>query len=261
MNILPEEQDTRTFYAYISPEERIDTNPPQHYQKVGAKMPKELNGYQSSTGGQDQRSQYGPLTVRPDDLPKSLRRTKAVHLAPTDFLTHFTLPRVLRDRGVACVSIDPSIRYMNPTFGTEVQAILNGIDAFLPSEMEIRSFFTNDQLDPWEMAEALSQFGCSLIILKMGAGGQLVWDASNQRRYHIPAYPARVQDVTGAGDAFCGGFTVGLCEKEDPIEATLMGNVSASLTLEGQGALFALGCTPGLADARLVALRREVRQL
>ena len=39
----------------------------------------------------------------------------------------------------------------------------------------------------------------------------------------IPVFPTNVKDPTGAGDAFCGGFQVGLFETGDPVQAALYG--------------------------------------
>ncbi|MCA9947120.1 MAG: hypothetical protein KC449_26755, partial [Anaerolineales bacterium] len=50
----------------------------------------------------------------------------------------------------------------------------------------------------------------------------------------------RIADVTGAGDSFCGGFMVGLAQTGDPAQAVAYGLVSASLVIEGYGALYAL---------------------
>jgi ribokinase len=75
----------------------------------------------------------------------------------------------------------------------------------------------------------------------------------------VPAYPAKVRDVTGAGDAYCGGFLAGLVQTHAPLEAALRGTVSASLVIEGVGAMYALDSTPGLAEARLQSLRDLVR--
>jgi sugar/nucleoside kinase (ribokinase family) len=110
------------------------------------------------------------------------------------------------------------------------------------------------------MAEALGGMGCRFVVLKGGAEGQFAYEVATKRRWHVPAYPARVQDVTGAGDAFCGGFLVGLAETGDLVEACLRGGVSASLAIEGVGALYALGAAAGLTQARLEALRDNVRR-
>jgi len=101
--------------------------------------------------------------------------------------------------------------------------------------------------------------GCRFVAIKHGAGGSCIWDREQARGWHVPAYPARVRDVTGAGDAYCGGFLAGLCGQGDALEAALMGTVSASLAIEGSGAVYPLGALPGLARARLEALRPLVR--
>jgi sugar/nucleoside kinase (ribokinase family) len=104
-------------------------------------------------------------------------------------------------------------------------------------------------------------YGCEYVVIKCGARGQLLYDTNSKRRWEIPAYPARLADVTGAGDAFCGGFTAGYCKNYDPLEGVLYGNVSASLKLEGSGAFYLLDVLPGLAEARLNVLRDGVRKV
>jgi ribokinase len=98
-------------------------------------------------------------------------------------------------------------------------------------------------------------------VVKRASLGQLVYDAANKKRWEIPAYPARVVDPTGAGDAFCGGFSAGYLLTYDPLRAALHGNVSASLAVEGSGAFYALDSLPGLAQARLQSIAGLVRQI
>ena len=105
------------------------------------------------------------------------------------------------------------------------------------------------------MAEELGEYGCELVVIKRGAQGQWLYDAMSKRRWEIPAYSSRKADPTGAGDAFCGGFLAGYRKNYDPLEAVLYGNVSASLKVEGSGAFHPLDVMPGLAQARLEALR------
>jgi len=73
-------------------------------------------------------------------------------------------------------------------------------------------------------------------VLKLGAQGQYVYEPASGRKWHVPACPARLVDVTGAGDSYCGGFLVGLDQTGDPLEAALRGCVTASLVVEGVGA-------------------------
>ena len=141
IKVLPDPQDTRTFYAYLSTEERVDTNPAAHFLRINKPLPKELIEYKSSTEYQDDRKAFGPLAIRPDDLPTWIAGVRGVHLAPSDFLTHTTLPYRLAELGVPIISLDPSERYMEPDFRHDLPLILSGITAFLPSEADARAFF------------------------------------------------------------------------------------------------------------------------
>ena len=132
---------------------------------------------------------------------------------------------------------------MNPGRIDHIRRLLPQIDAFLPSDQEVRSLFSED-VDLAEAAEILCRWGAPLVVVKMGDQGVLVQEGSKGRLTHLPAYhqpgDPRVVDVTGAGDAFCGGFMVGLARNGDPRSAARMGAVSASAVIEGYGALYAL---------------------
>ncbi len=84
---------------------------------------------------------------------------------------------------------------------------------------------------------------------------------STGERWEIPAYPARVVDPTGAGDAFCGGFLAGYEATYDPLQGVLYGNVSASIVIEGTGPFYALDVLPGLPQARLEVLQGAYRKI
>ncbi len=258
VTVVPEALDTRTFYAYLSLEQREDVEPERHFARVGRPLPVELVGYASSTEGQTDPERYSPLAVRPDEVPPHYLQARGFHLAPYDFALHRFLPPLLRRHGVACVTCDPSVRYMQPGFDAEVRALVRGLDAFLPSEMEARAFFPDPLEDLWQAVEAFGAMGAGCVVVKLGARGQYVYDTGNRRRWHVPAYPAAVRDVTGAGDAYCGGFLVGLAQTGDPLEAAVRGSVSASFVVEGLGALYALDCEPGQPEARRAELRSAV---
>lgn len=257
---LESRQDTRTFYAYLSPTQRVDINPASHFLRIGKPLPKELIDYVSSTEQQGNRETFSPLAVQPADLPPQLNFCRGVHLAPADYLTHLTLPFRLRQQGVRMITIDPSVRYLMPAFRRELRVIIEGLDAFLPSEKEAARFFRS-QVDIWQMAEAFSEMGVELVVIKRGPQGQIIWDQRAGKRWQIPAYPVSVRNVTGAGDAFCGAFMAALDATSDPVEACLRGNVAASLVVEGSGVFFALEALPGLALARLEALRPTVKRV
>jgi sugar/nucleoside kinase (ribokinase family) len=261
VRILDQEIDSRTFYAYRSPEERLDTDPPSHYARWGLAFPPALKGYRSSTEGQDDRNVPTAATIRPDDISAAhLVGLHGAHLSPADYLTHLTLPSHLKRHGVETVTLDPSIRYMNPGYKADLHIILKGVTAFLPSMHEATSFIA-DQLKPiWDLADLFHSMGPQLIVIKAGSDGQYVSESQHNKRWHVPAYASQVRDVTGAGDAFCGAFLLGLLQTQDVLEATLRGNISASFVIEGSGALYALDTPASLVSARLGELRRMVRK-
>jgi sugar/nucleoside kinase (ribokinase family) len=261
IHVLDEPHDTTTFYAYITEEERIDTNPAAHFLRIGHPIPKELLDYQSSTEHQDKKSTLAPLTIRPMDIPESARRARGVHLSPAHYLTHMSLPVKLREYGIPIITLDPSTRYMEPSFLEDLSVILHGLDAFIPSENEARVFFRPSKPDVWEMAETFGNMGSRFVVIKSGANGQFVWDSNSKRRWHIPAFPSNLKNVTGAGDSYCGGFLTGLAETENVIEAALRGSVSASIAIEGIGPMYTLEAMEGLAEARLESLKPAVREI
>jgi ribokinase len=111
------------------------------------------------------------------------------------------------------------------------------------------------------MMEAIADYGCEIVVVKRGEQGQYLYNRATRTHWEISAYPARVSDPTGAGDSFCGGFLAGYRQTYDPLQAVLYGSISASLTIEGSGAFYPLDALPGLAQARLDALKEGVRKV
>lgn len=265
VKVLPEAQDTRFFYAYQSLEGRSETDPAAHFARVGLPLPAELAGYVPLSSRPLDLGKFGPLAVRAGDVPTSYLHAHGFHFAPDEFMVHDTLPVRMRHQGIACITCDPDPRYMQPAMAEKVRTMVRGLDAFLPSETEARAFFATTPGAPpmelWQAAEAFGAMGTKVVVVKSGAHGQLVYDAEAKCKWHVPAYPAKVRDLTGAGDAYCGGFLVGLVQTHDPVDAAVRGAVSASIVIEGRGPFYALDSTPGLAEARAQALRELVQRI
>ena len=130
-----------------------------------------------------------------------------------------------------------------------MQEAVAAVDFFLPSEIEARHLYGANA--PEEAARAFTQLGPRAVVIKLGAGGSLVYDAVNHRVAHVPAYPAKACDPTGAGDSFCGGFLAGFLLTGDCVTAAQYGTVSASYTVEAVGALTTPQPLRADADARL----------
>jgi sugar/nucleoside kinase (ribokinase family) len=261
IRVLPEALNLRSFYVYSDRSTRVTDNPVAHFTHLKQPFPKSLLGYKAVGNSYDSRTRLESTSLRQADLPEDFLDASAAHLCPIDYLTHTLLPAVLRQNGFTTVTLDPSVGTMAPTFWDDFPALVTGLTAFLPNEEEIRSLFHGRSTDLWEMMEALAGYGCEFVVVKRGERGQLLFDRATKSRWEISAYPARVTDPTGAGDAFCGGFLAGYRQTYDPLQAVLHGSVSASLVVEGSGPFFALDALPGLAQARLEALREGVRKV
>ena len=261
VNVLPNAVDVRSFVAFTGRSSRSRDNPVAHFARLGLPFPKALLGYREATKPLDSRTQWLPTSLRQSDIPPDYLDARGVHLCPLDYLTHSIMPAVLRQAEVTVVTLDPSPGYMNPTYWNDVPALITGLTAFLPSEEEMRSLFEGRSEDLWEMAETLAGYGCEIVVIKRGEGGQYLYDAASRTRWEIPAYPSQVVDPSGAGDAFCGGFLAGYRRTYDPLKAGLYGNISASLVVEGVGPFYALDALPGLAEARMESLKQSVRKV
>jgi sugar/nucleoside kinase (ribokinase family) len=261
IQLVPEPIDIRSFIAYVDTLTPQRTNPVSHFARLKLPFPKTLLGYQAPGESQDNRVKAAIDSPRFSDVPRDYLDAKAVHLCPLDYLTHTQLVPALRRVNRMTVTIDPGPGYMTSGFLDDMRTLLQGVTVFMPSEEEIRALFWGKTNDLWDMAERLTDSGCEIVVIKRGSLGQLLYDGTIRRRWEIPAYPARVADPTGAGDAFCGGFLAGYIGTYDPVQAALQGNVSASLVVEGSGAFFAFEALPGLAEARLHSLAEIARQL
>ncbi|MYC97509.1 MAG: carbohydrate kinase family protein [Caldilineaceae bacterium SB0661_bin_32] len=150
-------------------------------------------------------------------------------------------------------------------------ALLKKIDYLLPSIEELTihadAVFSADNDSKaehgqvFEAARRLLALGPSGIGVKMGARGLRLLLQGEKDWIQIPTYPTEAVDPTGAGDAFCGGFLVGMAQTRDARQAALYGAVSASFIIEEFGVLHALGVDADQAHSRLRHLqRRQGRQ-
>ncbi len=138
------------------------------------------------------------------------------------------------------------------------RGLLEGVDAFLPSEEDAKRLCPGS-LAP-EAACDLQSHGARHVVIKLGEAGCHILTAGGAA-WHVPAYPAAVVDPTGAGDAFCGGFLVGLHETDDPVRAAIFGTVSASFVIEHSSPAAILTVDRRAAVARAETVTRGVRRI
>ncbi|MFZ5917895.1 MAG: carbohydrate kinase family protein [Chloroflexota bacterium] len=248
---LPTWQETRTFYAYLPDGCRQDRDPIRHFASLGRPMPAELEGYTSSTVD-FARSEPNPLSLTLDDFPSDYLTADGIHLAPYDLWTHSHLAPALSESGPALITLDPNYGYAFAEQLETVCSFLPYVTAFLPSELEAQGLL--GPLKPAQAAQWFVQNGARCVVVKLGGQGSLVLEAGQGRLWRVPAYPARVQDLTGAGDVFCGGFLVGYAETGDPVRAAQYGTVSASFAIESRGGLATSQVSRCQAEERLAWL-------
>ncbi|MBA3947055.1 MAG: hypothetical protein H0X37_21145 [Herpetosiphonaceae bacterium] len=113
-----------------------------------------------------------------------------------------------------------------------VRGILAAVDLFAPDLEEAQALTDETSID--HIIDKLLNWGVAAVALRLGARGSLV-ATGDGTLYRIPAVPATVVDVTGAGNAYCGGFLVGLGLGDQMADAAARAAVSASFAIEQFG--------------------------
>ena len=102
-----------------------------------------------------------------------------------------------------------------------------------------------------ELLTVFAEMGPRLILLRQGAIGSLVYDHHSSCTWQVPAAEANVVDVTGGGNAYCGGFLVGWVEHGQVKQAAAQAAVSAAITIEQIG-------PPEITPARLIEAEQRL---
>jgi ribokinase len=170
-----------------------------------------------------------PMT--PAQVPQAYLDARGVHLAPSRTVVLDAMLPLFNARGMV-VTLDAGWQLAELSL-SELEPLLAQVDAFLPSEVELRAIMPGMAIEP---ALALLAARCrGTAAVKLGARGALVFDKAAGRPVLVPVLPTEAIDPTGAGDSFCGGFLAGLVETGDPVRAACFGAVSASLIVSRFG--------------------------
>jgi sugar/nucleoside kinase (ribokinase family) len=173
-----------------------------------------------------------------------------VYIAPQVASRHgSTLPSL--GRRADWVAVDPSPHYARQLDERKLASLLQGAAAFLPSRAEVEHLAPDG--DWTGLVERLRDAGFGEVVLKLGGDGCLVAGPDARSPCRIPAAPAEVVDLTGAGDAFGGAYAAARLSGLDPIAAGRRGAVAAAMVIECAGAAAALALPPAEAVRRLEA--------
>lgn len=193
-------------------------------------------------------------TLSADELPPGHLDGRAYHIAPVPTHQQAALVAKLKRPG-RLISLDPHESWI---VGHEaaIFKMLEDVDLFLPSEVEARHLYGSNA--PEQAAREFAKCGPKAIVVKIGTEGSILYDAVRDELTHIPIYPSKATDPTGAGDAYCGGFLAGYWLTRDPLTSALYGTVSASYVVEAIGALATPQPTVAEALERVQALRERI---
>ena len=192
-----------------------------------------------------------------DELHAEVRQARGFHVQRGGSMEEVT--RLVRQLKAASPSAAVVFEPVDAFLGLDRAAwapLLRECDVFLPNLEEAAAL--TGEASPADMAAALLDWGADRVVIRMGEQGIWVQDRQ-QNRWRIPAVPTQVVDVTGAGNAYCGGLLAGLAAGLPFLETALRGLVGASFAIEQVGVPEAL--VPGSPEAfrRLEWARRQVR--
>lgn len=168
-----------------------------------------------------------------DELPPDYLQARGFHIqwgAPAELAQ---LIAQLRTANPAVrIICEPALSHLSGALDAN-RPVLSQVDVFSPDRDEAYALTGTDDIAA--IFDCLLSAGARIVALRMGANGSLVGTAAGEY-YRAPAVPpAALVDVTGAGNAYCGGFIAGLGRGDEPALAAARAAASASFAIEQIG--------------------------
>jgi len=206
--------------------------------------------YQFSLRGADFQWTPSELAFLPDGAKAVHFGSLASWLPPGDVAIAGLVARLRRGRSVL-ISFDPNIR---PDLLPDVYAARRKVEQSV-SVAHVAKASTEDLgwLYGAESVDAIARhwldIGAGLVVVTSGPDGATAW-TGRMPPVSRPAFPAKVADTVGAGDAFMSGLLDGLCRRGLLAPASLA-ELSDATTLEAMldDAALIAGITVGRAGA------------
>ncbi|MDP2173852.1 MAG: PfkB family carbohydrate kinase [Candidatus Cloacimonadaceae bacterium] len=155
---------------------------------------------------------------------------------------------------VAC----DTMNYWISGWRDQLTEVIKRVDIMFVNEEEIRQYTAHDNI--FSAASAILDLGVKLVVIKRGEYGSVA--VLKDDIFFAPAYPVReVQDPTGAGDCFAGGFMGYLATQEKLSDLSIRnairrGTVMAALNVEAFGVHGIIDREPGTIDSRVKQLEQ-----
>ena len=116
----------------------------------------------------------------------------------------------------------------------DFKSLLQGYVSMVFSNQE-EAFTLLDTNVTQEAVDMMSKW-TETVVLTLGANGAII--SHFGQTYYIDPLPIRVEDTTGAGDAFAAGFLFGMTHEFSPLESGRIGATLASAVIEKTGSRF-----------------------
>ncbi len=136
-------------------------------------------------------------------------------------------PRICKQRGISYI-FDPG-QSLPVLAAEDVADAIDGCRILISNDYELDLIISKTALDKKDLIKR-----AGTVIVTLGEKGSQVITADGQ--INIPAIrPRKVEDPTGAGDAYRGGLISGLTQGKDIEQCARMGSVCASFAVECYG--------------------------
>ena len=149
-----------------------------------------------------------------------------IPLDTVDYLAH------LAERSDIPLILDPAPARDLPL------SLLRRVSWITPNETEIQELLKRsiaNETDYHAAAECLLSCGTKNVLMKMGSRGVFVAQQDGPKEI-VPAFYVDAVDTTAAGDAFNGGFAVGLMKGMNAIESAHFASAVAAISVTRPGA-------------------------
>ncbi|MEM3459470.1 MAG: carbohydrate kinase family protein [Candidatus Bathyarchaeia archaeon] len=167
----------------------------------------------------------------PSDLDKDyISSSEHVHITGLSFDTALAAAKIAKKANVT-VSFDPG-RLMSRMGLKRLLPLLHHVDQILLNQEESQELTGVIELE--KAAKTLLASGPKMVIIKRGPDGVFAIDHS--KSFSVPAYPVKVVDTTGAGDAFSAGFITAQLEGKNLEDSVEFANATANLKITRVGA-------------------------
>ena len=179
---------------------------------------------------------YAMLRPPAETLPPRYRGARAFHIGVHPERPDAALLASLRALGDARISVEPFTRATRPVSRETLQTLCSAGHVFSPNELEAVSLVGEGS--PVALCRRLAAAGAKVVCVRRGEKGAIVHDGETGETWRVPAFledQSSLADVTGCGNAFCGGFMAGLVSGESLERAACWGSAAASVMAEHVG--------------------------